>query len=68
MHKGLGAHLWGAESLGQALLCWDAAILNEDPIPPDLWGLAEGEVHLGSSGFAVDAVVYISVFTPLSLG
>lgn len=67
MHKGLLAHLWGAESLGQDFLCWDAVIFSQDPLSPGLWLLTEGEVLPGSSRFAADAIVCLSVFTPLSL-
>lgn len=37
------------------------------PPPPGLWLPAEGEMLPGSSRFAADAVMFISVFTPTSL-
>lgn len=40
---------------------------GQDPLPPGLWLPAEGEMLPGSSRFAVDAVVFISVFTRTSL-
>lgn len=63
LHKVPWAHQW---PLGPWLRSSYAGIclLSQDPLPPGLWLLAEGEMLPGSSRFDADAVMSISVFTP----